>query len=88
MDPIIIALICGVLGLALAGFMARYVLSRDQGSEKIREISGAIKEGALAFLGREYRILVIFVVVVGIILGVIPMLGWWVTVAFVFGAIC
>jgi K(+)-stimulated pyrophosphate-energized sodium pump len=88
MDPMIVALICGVLGLALAGFMARYVLSRDQGSEKIREIAEAIKEGALAFLGREYRILVIFVVVVGIILGVIPMLGWWVTVSFVFGAVC
>jgi len=87
-NPIIIALICGVLGLALAGIMARYVLKQDQGSEKIREISAAIKEGALAFLGREYRILVIFVVVVGIILGVIPMLGWWVTVSFVFGAIC
>ncbi len=88
MNPIIIAIICGVLGLALAGFMARYVLSRDQGSKKIREISEAIKEGALAFLVREYRILVIFVVVVGIILGVIPLLGWWVTVAFVSGAVC
>ena len=88
MNPIIAAVICGALGLALAGFMTRYVLSRDQGSERIREISGAIKEGALAFLGREYRILVIFVVVVAIILGVIPVLGWWVTVSFVFGAVC
>jgi len=87
-DPIVVAVICGVLGLALAGFMARYVLKQDQGSEKIREISTAIKEGALAFLGREYRILAIFVVVVGIILGVIPVLGWWVTVSFVFGAVC
>jgi len=87
-NPIIVAVICGGLGLALAGFMARYVLKQDQGSERIREISEAIKEGALAFLGREYRILVIFVAVVGIILGVIPMLGWWVTVSFVFGAVC
>lgn len=88
MNPIIIAVISGVLGLGLAGFMARYVLKQDQGSEKIREIAEAIKEGALAFLGREYRILAIFVVVVGIILGVIPILGWWVTLAFVFGAVC
>ncbi len=88
MNPIIVAVICGALGLVLAGFMARYVLKQDQGSEKIREISAAIKEGALAFLGREYRILAIFVVVVGIILGIIPMLGWLVTVSFVFGAVC
>ena len=88
MDPILIAVITGVLGLACAGFMAAYVLRREQGTERIREISGAIKEGALAFLGREYRILVIFVVAVTIILGVIPTLGLWVALSFVFGAIC
>ena len=88
MDPIIIAVIVGVLGLVLAGFMALYVLRQGQGSERIREISAAIKEGALAFLGREYKILAIFVVVVAVILGVVPNLGWWVSLAFVFGAIC
>ncbi|GAI51521.1 unnamed protein product, partial [marine sediment metagenome] len=87
-NPILIAVIAGVLGLVCAGFMAVYVLSREQGSERIREISGAIKEGALAFLGREYRILAIFVVVVAIILGVIPLLGLWVALSFVFGAFC
>jgi len=88
MDLMLVAVICGVLGLGVAVFMAWYVLKQDQGSERIREISAAIKEGALAFLGREYRILVIFVVVVAIILGVIPELGWRVSVSCVFGAIC
>jgi len=87
-DPIVIAVIAGVLGLGLAGFMALDVLKHDEGSEKIRKISEAIKEGALAFLGREYRILIIFVLAVGIILGVIPNLGLWVTLSFIFGAIC
>jgi len=87
-NPILIAVIAGVLGLALAGFMAFYVLRQDQGSERIREISAAIKEGALAFLGREYKILAVFVVVVAIILGVVPNLGWLVSVAFIFGAVC
>ena len=53
MDPILIAAICGVLGLVVAAFMASYVLKQDQGSARVREISDAIKEGALAFLGRE-----------------------------------
>ena len=87
MNPMIIALICGGIGLGIAGFMARYVLKQDQGSERIRQISAAIKEGALAFIGREYRILAIFVTVVAIILGVVPMLGWWVSVVFVCGAV-
>ena len=88
MDLMWVAVLAGVLGLGVAGYMAWYVLRQDQGSERIREISAAIKEGALAFLGREYRILVIFVVVVAIILGVIPDLGWRVSVSCVFGAIC
>ena len=88
MNPILIAVIAGVLGLALAGFMACYVLRQGQGSERIREISAAIKEGALAFLGREYKILAVFVVVVASILGVVPSLGWLVSVAFIFGAVC
>jgi len=88
MDPIFIAVIASVLGLILAGFMVLYVLRQSQGSERIKEISAAIKEGALAFLGREYKILAIFVVVVAVILGVVPDLGWWVSLAFVFGAIC
>jgi K(+)-stimulated pyrophosphate-energized sodium pump len=86
-DPILIALICGILGLGVAGFMAYYVLRQDEGSKKVREISDAIKEGAIAFLGREYKILAIFVVVVTIILGVLPNLGWLVASAFIFGAI-
>jgi len=68
--------------------MAVYVLKQDEGSKRIREISSAIREGAVAFLGREYRLLAIFVVVVAVILGVIPDLGWWVSLAFVFGAVC
>ncbi|GAI74024.1 unnamed protein product [marine sediment metagenome] len=66
MNPMIVAVICGAAGLGLAGFMARYVLKQDQGSKRIREISAAIKEGALAFLGREYKILFIFVAVVAV----------------------
>jgi K(+)-stimulated pyrophosphate-energized sodium pump len=85
---VIITTITSVLGLAVAGLMAYWVLRQESGSKKIREISAAIKEGALAFLGKEYRILAIFVVIVTIILGVVPNLGWWVALSFVFGSIC
>ncbi|HEX77665.1 MAG TPA: sodium-translocating pyrophosphatase [Dehalococcoidia bacterium] len=88
MDLIYIALIVGAVGLAFAGFLVVYVLKQSPGSQAMRELSGAIQEGALAFLGREYRILVFFVVAVAIILGFIPHLGWWVSLAFIFGAIC
>ena len=88
MDPVWIAVITGILGLASAGFLALFVLRQDEGSERIREISTAIKEGALAFLNREYQILGIFVVAIAIVLGIVPTLGWWVSLAFVFGSVC
>jgi K(+)-stimulated pyrophosphate-energized sodium pump len=71
-------------------YFVRYVLRQDQGSERIKEISGAIKEGGLAFIHREYRTLGIVVAVVAIILlAAMPAeLGWRMAVAFIFGAIC
>ncbi len=88
MSLIFVSILAGVLGLAVAGLFARYVLKQPQGNKQVQEISAAIKEGALAFLGREYRILAIFVVIVAIILGVVPALGWSVAFSFVFGAVC
>ncbi len=88
MDPMIIVTIAGLLGLAFAAYLVVNVLNRDEGSARVKEISEAIKEGALAFLNREYRILSIFVIVIAIVLGIIPSLGWWVSLAFVFGALC
>ena len=87
MDEVLIALLCGVAGLAVAALLAIYVLKQPEGQAKIREISASIRVGALAFLGREYRILGIFVLVVFIVLGVIPALGWAVAATFIFGAI-
>ena len=87
MDPIYYAVIAGVLGLITAVSMAAYVMRQDEGSERMREISSAIKEGAMAFLSREYRILIVFVVLIAIALAFIPNLGGWVAFAFVFGAI-
>jgi len=88
MDPMVIAVVAGILGLIFALFLVLSVLKNDEGSEKMREISAAIQEGATAFLGREYRILILFVVVVAVILGLIPSLGWLVSLSFVFGAVC
>jgi K(+)-stimulated pyrophosphate-energized sodium pump len=69
-------------------YFVRYVLRQDQGSEKIKEISAAIKEGGRAFIHREYRTLAIVIAIVAIILGFVPGLGWKMSVAFLFGTLC
>ena len=71
MDSIIAtALIAGVLALLFALYLAVRLIRQDAGNETVREIGKAIQEGAMAFLAREYRFLLIFVVVVFVILWV------------------
>jgi len=88
MDLVWICIIVGLAGAAVVAYFVRYVLRQDEGSERLKEISGAIKEGGLAFIHREYRTLAIVVVIIAIILGFVPGLGWRMAVAFVFGALC
>ena len=88
MDLVWICIIAGLVAAGVVVFFVRYVLRQDQGSDRIQEISGAIKEGGLAFIHREYRTLGIVVVIIAIILAVIPSLGWRLSVAFIFGALC
>lgn len=88
MDLVWICVIVGLVGAGTVAYFARYVLRQDAGSEKIREASHAIQEGAMAFISREYRTLAIVVAILAITLAVIPALGWRVSVAFIFGAVC
>jgi K(+)-stimulated pyrophosphate-energized sodium pump len=86
--PIWIMIAIGVCGIGFAYYLVRYVMNSDQGSDVIRDISAAIKEGANAFLKRQYILLAVFVAVVTVALVFIPNLGWRVAVTFVSGAIC
>jgi K(+)-stimulated pyrophosphate-energized sodium pump len=58
----------GLVALIFAFFKANWVNRQDPGTEKMIEISGYVREGAMAFLKREYKVLAIFVVVVAILL--------------------
>ena len=70
MDMLYLAPIVGVLALLFAAFKASFVSKQDAGNERMKEISSYISEGAMAFLTREYKALVVFVIVLAIILAV------------------
>ncbi|MEQ8629151.1 sodium-translocating pyrophosphatase [Ekhidna sp.] len=80
----------GLLGLVVMIIKSRWVYKQDAGDAKMQDLANHIREGALAFLSAEYRILAIFVVVAGALLGVISMMvettHWFIIVAFVIGA--
>lgn len=61
-------LVAGALALLYAGYLFLRVSRADPGTEKMQEISKAIHEGAMAFLGREYRTLILFVVGLGLVI--------------------
>ncbi len=71
MDSIVLAVIAGVLALVFAGILAMRVLKEEEGTDEMRAIAKAIREGAMAFLGREYRVLAIFIIIVAVILAVL-----------------
>jgi len=84
MDYTILAPIAGLLALVAAAYFAYSVLKENPGSPKMREISAAVQEGAMAFLNREYTTIAIFAIVIAIVLGIF--IGWYVAGGFLLGA--
>ena len=88
---IYIPLLMSVVGLAYMLVRASWVRKQNAGSERMVEISTAIKEGALAFLNAEYRLLFVFVVIASIALYGVSILvdttSWMIVPAFILGAV-
>ncbi len=88
---IFVPIALAVLGLLFMLIKMSWVKKQNAGDERMQFISKSIKEGALAFLSAEYRLLVIFSVVAAILLFVVSQLvdttHWMIVPAFILGAI-
>jgi len=76
--------VIGGIALAYAFMKAKWVANQDAGTEEMQEIARRIQEGAMAFLGAEYKVLGIFVAIVAVLLAVAN--GPYTALAFVLGA--
>ena len=74
-----------ILALLFVVYLARYVMSKPQGTEKMAALSRAVQDGAKAFLKREYSYVAVFVVVIAGLIGL--GISWHTAAAFVAGAI-
>lgn len=90
-----IAPIAGLIAVGLASYLYHYVRKQDSGTEKMKEIANAIKDGAKAYLKRQNSTLAVFVVTMAILLGVFYTIsskrveyGASITMAYVFGSVC
>ncbi len=81
-----IAPITASISILVAIYLYFYINKQSSGTEKMKEIAGAIQEGARAFLKVEFKYLAVFVVVVAVILGIF--LNPIMAVAYIFGSVC
>ncbi|MFC2003417.1 sodium-translocating pyrophosphatase [Chloroflexota bacterium] len=85
MDLRIWALLAGILALGFVGYLVFTVLRESEGNQRMRDISLAIRQGATAFLRREFITLAVFTVVLFIVLAIFIDPKPWVAVAYLFG---
>ncbi|MDR0917494.1 MAG: sodium-translocating pyrophosphatase [Oscillospiraceae bacterium] len=75
----------GVIALAVAFLIFRWIGKNDEGTSRMKEIASYIREGAMAFLVREYRTVAIFAAALFLVLGFL--IGWSTAGAFIIGAV-
>ncbi len=85
MSVALFALLMSLLALLYSGYLSFKVLQAPHGSEKMREISDAIKEGAMAYMARQYKTIAIFAVLIAVLLFLLfdPPIA----IGFIFGAL-
>ena len=97
-EPWFIAPLSAIASILVGLYFYRYVDRQESGTERMKEIASAIKEGASAFLNREYKTLAVFAAVVATIILVFLPLPLWLNpdpmrngemaIAYAFGAFC
>jgi K(+)-stimulated pyrophosphate-energized sodium pump len=84
---IIFALVCAVIGIAYGAVSIRWIVAQSDGNERMRQIAAAVKEGATAYLKRQYLTIAIVGVILFLVIGFVPQLGWSTAWGFFIGAV-
>ncbi|WP_270500989.1 sodium-translocating pyrophosphatase [Clostridium butyricum] len=85
MNLLYLPILIGIVSLVVVVFIANSIIKRDPGSDRMREISGYIEEGAMAFLKKEYCYLAVFIIIVA--LSIFIFLNINTAIAFIVGAL-
>src|SRR5438034_10249551 len=82
---LVFALLCALAALVYGGWTISWILAKPSGNDRMREIAAAVREGAQAYLNRQYTTIGIVGVVIFFVLGLL--LGWLVAFGFLIGAV-
>jgi K(+)-stimulated pyrophosphate-energized sodium pump len=84
---IVFALACALLAILYGVWQIGRILRLPDGNERMREISAAVREGAVAYLRRQYATIAIVGAVLFLVIGFTPALGWATAFGFLLGAV-
>ena len=84
---VVFALACAAVAILYGVYSIRWILAQPEGNERMREISGAVREGAVAYLKRQYTTIAIVGAILFLVIGFVPQLGWATAWGFLLGAL-
>ena len=80
------ALVCAGIAVLFGLYLTYWLLKQPQGNERMREISGAVQEGAAAYLQKQYTSIAVVAILPIVLIGFYNALGWGAAFGFVIGA--
>ncbi|MGQ0656088.1 MAG: sodium-translocating pyrophosphatase [Betaproteobacteria bacterium] len=84
---LIFALACALLAILYGVWQSARIMRLPDGNERMREISAAVREGAIAYLWRQYKTIAVVGVILFLVIGLVPGLGWATAWGFFIGAV-
>ncbi|MEO7557463.1 MAG: sodium-translocating pyrophosphatase [Gammaproteobacteria bacterium] len=84
---LIFALLSAIVALIYGAVSVKWILDKSPGNERMREIAAAIQEGASAYLNKQYTAIGLVGIILFLIIGFVPELGWKTAIGFAIGAI-
>ncbi len=84
---LMVALVCALIALAYGWISRSWILAQPSGNDRMREIALAVQQGAQAYLNRQYSTIAVVGVVLFLVMGLVPALGWATAFGFLIGAV-